>query len=114
MSLDKVTGLRPRTAEEACRLIGRSQPEVSRLLHFHGTSPLARVLRAHSADVHRIIASVEGRQVRVFGSVATTYRGLNSARGRCWSRSQPPGSSRSSRRLTTFNGLTSVMHGAWS
>ena len=59
------------TQAQIGEVIGRSQPEVSRLLHFHGTSPLARVLRAHSADVHRIIAGVGGRQVRVFGSVAT-------------------------------------------
>lgn len=53
------------------QLIGRSQPEVSRLLHFHGTSPVARVLRAHAAEVRRIIAVAGGREVRVFGSVAT-------------------------------------------
>lgn len=32
---------------EIARKIGRSQPEVSRLLHFHGTAPLARRLRTH-------------------------------------------------------------------
>jgi len=51
--------------------IGRSQPEVSRLLHFHGTSPLARRLRAHADDIRQIIAAAGGGNVRVFGSVAT-------------------------------------------
>ena len=51
--------------------IGRSQPEVSRLLHFHGNRPLARRLRNHSSEIRRIIASVGGTNVRVFGSVAT-------------------------------------------
>jgi predicted nucleotidyltransferase len=51
--------------------IGRSQPEVSRLLHFHGTSPLARRLRKHTGEVRRIITNAGGSNVRVFGSVAT-------------------------------------------
>ncbi len=51
--------------------IGRSQPEVSRLLHFHGTTSLARRLRKHSSEVRRIIADAGGSNVRVFGSVAT-------------------------------------------
>jgi predicted nucleotidyltransferase len=51
--------------------IGRSQPEVSRLLHFHGTTPLARRLRKHTSEIRRIIAEAGGSNVRVFGSVAT-------------------------------------------
>lgn len=51
--------------------IGRSQPEVSRLLRFHGNTPLARRLRLHTSEIRRIIASVGGTNVRVFGSVAT-------------------------------------------
>lgn len=51
--------------------IGRSQPEVSRLLRFHGTSPLGRTLRAHAGEVRRLVAEVDGTNVRVFGSVAT-------------------------------------------
>jgi predicted nucleotidyltransferase len=51
--------------------IGRSQPEVSRLLHFHGTSPLARRLRKHTSEIRRTIANAGGSSVRVFGSVAT-------------------------------------------
>ncbi|MCL2736555.1 MAG: nucleotidyltransferase domain-containing protein [Propionibacteriaceae bacterium] len=52
-------------------LIGRSQPEVSRLLHFHGTSPLARRLRKHVRKIKRLLADVGGTNLRVFGSVAT-------------------------------------------
>ena len=51
--------------------IGRSQPEVSRLLHFHGTTPLARVLRRHAGQIRTIVTGAGGRNVRVFGSVAT-------------------------------------------
>ena len=51
--------------------IGRSQPEVSRLLHFHGTTPLARRLRQHSSEIRRLVADAGGSNVRVFGSVAT-------------------------------------------
>ena len=50
--------------------IGRSQPEVSRLLRFHGATPLARRLRASRAEVLRAVAEAGGRDVRVFGSVA--------------------------------------------
>ncbi|MFZ1372782.1 MAG: nucleotidyltransferase domain-containing protein [Nostocoides sp.] len=50
--------------------IGRSQPEVSRLLRFHGATPLARRLRASRAEVLRAVAEAGGGDVRVFGSVA--------------------------------------------
>lgn len=56
---------------EIAQQIGRSQPEVSRLLRFHGTSPLARDLRRNAALIRRIVADVGGSRVRVFGSVAT-------------------------------------------
>lgn len=49
----------------------RSQPEVHRLLHFHGTSPLARSLRRSAARIRRLVSDHGGRDVRVFGSVAT-------------------------------------------
>lgn len=55
---------------EIAAQIGRSQPEVSRLLKFHGTSPLARKLRRHSNAIRRLVAEAGGRHVRVFGSVA--------------------------------------------
>ena len=51
--------------------IGRSQPEVSRLLHFHGTSPSARRLRTHAGEIRRLLGQAGGSHVRVFGSVAT-------------------------------------------
>jgi len=50
--------------------IGRSQPEVSRLLRFHGTTPLARRVRAARAEVLRLVHEAGGSRVRVFGSVA--------------------------------------------
>lgn len=50
---------------------GRSQPEISRLLRFHGTGPLARRLRKHRRPVLDLIEAAGGSNVRVFGSVAT-------------------------------------------
>lgn len=58
------------TQTEIAAAIGRSQPEVSRLLHFHGRSPLGRRLRAHAPAIRRLIREAGGGQVRVFGSVA--------------------------------------------
>lgn len=58
------------TQAQIAALIGRSQPEVSRLLHFHGRSPLARRLRAHAPEIQRLVAGAGGSNVRVFGSVA--------------------------------------------
>lgn len=57
--------------KEIARQIGRSQPEVSRLLHFHGTTPLARRLRAARRQVIETVKAAGGSNVRVFGSVAT-------------------------------------------
>ncbi|GAB3698826.1 nucleotidyltransferase family protein [Mariniluteicoccus flavus] len=59
------------TQQEIARQIGRSQPEVSRLLRFHGTSPLAMRLRRHRAEVIAAVEATGGSNVRVFGSVAT-------------------------------------------
>lgn len=58
------------TQSEIARQIGRSQPEVSRLLRFHGTSPLARNLRRNADQIRQLVGKVGGTQVRVFGSVA--------------------------------------------
>ena len=58
------------TQAEIAREIGRSQPEVSRLLHFHGSSPLGLALRRKAVDVRRAVAAAGGSNVRVFGSVA--------------------------------------------
>ena len=57
--------------KEIARQIGRSQPEVSRLLRFHGTTPLARRLRASRREVSETVEAAGGSNVRVFGSVAT-------------------------------------------
>lgn len=59
------------TQAQIATAIGRSQPEVSRLLHFHGTTPLARVLRRHAGEIRKIVTAAGGSDVRVFGSVAT-------------------------------------------
>ena len=59
------------TQTQIAREIGRSQPEVSRLLRFHGTSPLAQRLRRSAGQVRQIVAEAGGDRVRVFGSVAT-------------------------------------------
>ncbi|WP_062465704.1 nucleotidyltransferase family protein [Demequina maris] len=58
--------------------IGRSQPEVNRLLRFHGTSSNGRALRAKSAEVRAALGEVGGRNVRVFGSTATGADGPDS------------------------------------
>ena len=59
------------TQTEIAAQIGRSQPEVSRLLRFHGTTPLALRLRKASGQIRRLIHDAGGKHVRVFGSVAT-------------------------------------------
>jgi predicted nucleotidyltransferase len=50
--------------------IGRSQPEVARLVRFHGATPLGRRLRSVRRDVLDLVQRAGGRNVRVFGSVA--------------------------------------------
>ena len=59
------------TQAQIAQLIGRSQPEVSRLLRFHGRGPLALRLRRHAREVRDLIDQAGGTNVRVFGSVAT-------------------------------------------
>lgn len=66
------------TQQQIAAEIGRSQPEVSRLLRFHGATPLGRRLRAARTPVLRAIADAGGSQVRVFGSVATEQEGPDS------------------------------------
>jgi len=61
------------TQQQIAAQIGRSQPEVSRLLHFHGTSPLARRLRQNSHQIAALLRDAGGSNVRVFGSVATKH-----------------------------------------
>lgn len=50
---------------------GTSQPEISRLLRFRGTSSHSRLLRKHRAEVLAYLKSRGLENVRVFGSVAT-------------------------------------------
>jgi uncharacterized protein len=52
------------------RAIGRSQPEVSRLLRFHGTTALGRRLHLNRSRILQKLADAGGSNVRVFGSVA--------------------------------------------
>lgn len=59
------------TQEEIARAIGRSQPEVSRLLRFRGDSPLGARVRAARAEIVEMVRRAGGSRVRVFGSVAT-------------------------------------------
>jgi hypothetical protein len=66
------------TQAQIAKLIGRSQPEVSRLLRFHGRGPLAVRLRRHAREVRELIAQAGGSNVRVFGSVATGGEGAGS------------------------------------
>jgi predicted nucleotidyltransferase len=48
----------------------RSQPEIRRLLKFHGTSPHGRRLRAHRDTLVALLAASGLHNVRVFGSTA--------------------------------------------
>jgi hypothetical protein len=58
------------TQREISNVIRRSQPEVSRLLRFHGRSPLGRVLEKNRAAVLRALSSAGAQNPRVFGSVS--------------------------------------------
>jgi uncharacterized protein len=51
--------------------VGRSQPEISRLVRFHGQSPLGKKLRKHRNEVITIAKSHGARDLKVFGSVVT-------------------------------------------
>lgn len=63
---------------EIAEAVGRSQPEVSRLLRFHGTSPLGRTLSANRRAVLEVAAAHGAADVRVFGSVARGTDGADS------------------------------------
>ncbi|MDQ6895469.1 MAG: nucleotidyltransferase domain-containing protein [Actinomycetota bacterium] len=66
------------TQRQIAEQIGRSQPEVSRLVRFHGTSPLALRLRRRAGQVRQLVAEAGGGHVRVFGSLATGRDGPDS------------------------------------
>lgn len=59
------------TQREIASAVRRSQPEVSRLLRFHGVSERARALMAQRRIIAELIGAHNGRNPRVFGSVAT-------------------------------------------
>lgn len=63
---------------EIASAIGRSQPEVSRLLRFHGVTKHGKSLSAHRREVIGVIRSQGGRNPRVFGSVARGQDGESS------------------------------------
>ncbi|WP_448003079.1 nucleotidyltransferase family protein [Agromyces bauzanensis] len=63
---------------EIAAAIGRSQPEVSRLLRFHGRSQLGRVLTRRRKEILDLAAAHGLRNVRVFGSVARGTDGPDS------------------------------------
>lgn len=72
---DLVNAVRKAAAEgmtqtQIAEAIGRSQPEVSRLLRFHGTTHTAMRLRRSRGPVLRQMKAAGGSNVRVFGSVA--------------------------------------------
>ena len=51
--------------------VGRSQPEVSRLVRFQGNTPLGKKLRKHRTEVIKIAKEHGARNLKVFGSVVT-------------------------------------------
>ncbi|BDZ54382.1 nucleotidyltransferase family protein [Agromyces marinus] len=55
---------------EIAAAVGRSQPEVSRLLRFHGSSARGRELVKRRRKVIEMAAARGARNLRVFGSVA--------------------------------------------
>ena len=58
------------TQREIAAAVGRSQPEVSRLLRFHGNTERAKALADSRRPVLDIIRQCGGRNPQVFGSVA--------------------------------------------
>lgn len=60
-------GLSQRQISDA---IGRSQPEVSRLLRFHEHSELGRKLERNRTAILKVLSAPGARNVRVFGSVS--------------------------------------------
>ena len=58
------------TQRQIADAIGRSQPEVSRLLRFHGTTPLGQRLQRRRPQVLEILRHAGITNPRVFGSVA--------------------------------------------
>lgn len=55
---------------EIARAVGRSQPEVSRLLRFHSATAIGRRVHLNRSRILRMLADAGGSNIRVFGSVA--------------------------------------------
>lgn len=55
---------------EIAQATGRSQPEISRLIRFRGTSPLGIRLRKHRVEILAIAREFALENIEVFGSVA--------------------------------------------
>lgn len=66
------------TQREIAAAVGRSQPEVARLLRFHATTPRGRKLVKYRREVLNLAAEHGFRNVRVFGSVARGEDGPDS------------------------------------
>ena len=60
-------GLSQREISEA---VGRSQPEISRLLRFHGRTTLGRTVQRNRAALLKLLRGAGASNVRVFGSVS--------------------------------------------
>lgn len=58
------------TQRQISKAIGRSQPEVSRLLRFKGHTDLARSLVVNRRGVVEVLAGIGAQNISVFGSVA--------------------------------------------
>lgn len=63
---------------EIAMAVGRSQPEISRLLRFHGTSPLGRRVAINRKKIIDLAAAYGIRNIRVFVSVAQGTDGPDS------------------------------------
>ncbi|MDC4233169.1 toxin-antitoxin system toxin subunit [Actinomyces sp. B33] len=59
------------TQEQIATATGRSQPEIHRLLRFHGMTPLGKRVARHRGRIESTVASLGGSDPRIFGSVAT-------------------------------------------
>jgi predicted nucleotidyltransferase len=66
------------TQREIAEALGRSQPEVSRLLRFHAKSDLGRRLVRERSEVIAILARHGAFRPRLFGSVARGSDGPSS------------------------------------
>ena len=58
------------TQKQVAEAIGRSQPEVSRLLRFHSSTKLGLLLRKNRAAIMEVAADHSLTNIRVFGSLS--------------------------------------------